>query len=117
MHPLENPNQQNLVEEHKQLFLYSLNRVFHKHWTLPAVIGTNPITALINVDFPAPFGPTIAIIFPSGKSRSTFHNAGSVLYVTERFLNLHRRIFFFLQFFITWLLFHHFNACTIVSML
>ena len=33
--------------------------------TLPPVIGTSPAIALISVDLPAPFGPSIATISPA----------------------------------------------------
>ena len=85
-----------------------LEYVFPKILTLPAVIGTNPITALIRVDLPAPFGPTIAIICPLGKLRSIFHNAGSVRYVTERFLIITEYSFSDSEFFLL-------DFCSIIS--
>ncbi len=44
--------------------------------TLPAIGSIIPKIDLINVDFPAPLGPTIAINTPSGMAKSISHSTG-----------------------------------------
>src|SRR2546430_16629779 len=46
-------------------------------WTAtePSVGRSNPTHALMSVDLPAPFGPTSAVIEPTGTSRSTDRSA------------------------------------------
>src|SRR5436190_2130906 len=54
-------------------------RCFHGSmpWTAtePSVGRSNPTHALMSVDLPAPFGPTSAVIEPTGTSRSTDRSA------------------------------------------
>ena len=55
-----------------RLFLNGWPKIF----TQPLLIGTRPMTALISVDLPAPFGPTMPTSLPRGTSRSMPQSTG-----------------------------------------
>lgn len=56
-----------------------------KNSEVPVSGFTSPSIALISVDLPAPFGPTIPITTPCGTRKSTPRSTGSARYATERF--------------------------------